>query len=106
MQTLQAPLREGDADDWNLEIASFHHRIECREDHLMGEVSGDTEEQQRVRTGGGHQEPAFLAVVFFPELTPGYQMRLQLHTKRMAVKAPQRGLLIADEADHGNITQL
>jgi hypothetical protein len=70
MQTLQAPLREGDADDWNLEIASFHHRIECREDHLMGEVSGDTEEQQRVRTGGGHQEPAFLAVVFFPELTP------------------------------------
>jgi hypothetical protein len=33
-------------------------------------------------------------------------MRLQLHTKRMAVKAPQKGLLIADEADHGNITQL
>src|SRR5579872_3988502 len=52
--------------------SSFYQRIECREDHLISEISRDTEEQQRVRTGGGHQEPAFLVVVFFPELMPGY----------------------------------
>ena len=38
----------------------------------MSEISRDTEEHQRVRTGGGHQDPAFLTVVFFPELMPGY----------------------------------
>ena len=48
VQALQTPLREGDADDRNLERASFHHRIECREDHLVGEIAGHTEDHQRV----------------------------------------------------------
>ena len=73
VQTFQAPLREGDADDRNLEISSFHDRIDCREDHLMGEISRDTEED-RVRTGDGHQLPAFLRQPF-PEPMPGYLKR-------------------------------
>ena len=64
VQTLQTPLREGDADYRDLEVASFHHRIERREDHLVGEIARHTEEHQRVRTGGGHQAPAFLAAAF------------------------------------------
>ena len=64
VQTRQTPLREGDADDRDLQGASFRHRIECREDHLVGEIARHTEEHQRVRTGGGHQAPPFLAAAF------------------------------------------
>ena len=49
MQTLQAPLREGDDDYRSLEGASFRHRIQCREGHLVREVSRHTEKHQRIR---------------------------------------------------------
>ena len=48
VQTRQTPLREGDADHRDLEGSSFHHRIERREDHLVGEIARHTEEHQRV----------------------------------------------------------
>ena len=58
-QTRQTPLREGDADDRGLQGTSFRHRIERREDHLVGEIARHTEEHQRVRTRSGHQAPSF-----------------------------------------------
>ena len=47
-QTLQTPLRKGDSDYWDLEGTLFRHRIECREDHLVGEIARHTEEHERV----------------------------------------------------------
>ena len=64
LQTVQTPLRERDADDRNFEVTTFHHRIERREDHLVGEITRHTEKHQRVGTGGGHQAPAFLVASF------------------------------------------
>ena len=48
VQTRHTPLREGDADHRDLEGTSFRHRIERREDHLMGEIARHTKEHQRV----------------------------------------------------------
>ena len=48
VQTLPTPLWEGDADNWNLECASLHHCIECREDHLVGKIARHTEDHQRI----------------------------------------------------------
>ena len=42
------PIRESDADDWNLEGTSFHHRIECWEDHFVRKVPRRSEDNQRV----------------------------------------------------------
>ena len=64
-QTRQTPLREGDADDRDLQGASFRHRIERREDHLVGEIARHTEEHQRVRTRCGHQAPFCLPAAAF-----------------------------------------
>lgn len=43
-QTRQTPLRESDADYGDLEIATLRHRIECGEDHLVGEIARHSEE--------------------------------------------------------------
>jgi len=48
VKTIEAPLREGYADDWHLESASFHHGIQCREDHLVRQIARHSEEHQRV----------------------------------------------------------
>jgi len=48
-QTLKTPLCEGDGDYRDLEDASLRHRIECGEDHLVGELACYTEKHQRVR---------------------------------------------------------
>ena len=64
VQIRQTPFRGGDADDWDVQGASFRQRIERREDHLVGEIARHTEEDQCVRTGGGHQAPPFLAAAF------------------------------------------
>ncbi len=48
VQTLQTPLREGDADDRNFERAALRHRIERREDHLVGQIARHAEDHQRI----------------------------------------------------------
>src|SRR6185437_12919987 len=53
-QTRETPIWEGDTDYRDFQCISFHHRIERREDHLVGEIARHTEEHQRVRTGGSH----------------------------------------------------
>ena len=54
VQAFGTPLRQGNADYGNLELASFHHRIKSREDHLVGQIAGNTEDNERVRTGSSH----------------------------------------------------
>ena len=73
VQTRQTPLREGDADYRDLEGAAFHHRIERREDHLVGEIARHTEEHQRVRTGGGHQSLLSWRASFPQRVPDGFQ---------------------------------
>ena len=64
VQTHHAPLWKGDTDDRNFESAFFHHCIECREDHLVGQIACHTEDHWCVRMGLGHQAPALLSAAF------------------------------------------
>jgi hypothetical protein len=48
VQTLQTPLGKSDTDDWDVEHASFCHRIKCRKDHLVGEVARHTEKYEGI----------------------------------------------------------
>src|ERR1017187_2229285 len=64
VQALYAPLWKRDTDDWNFKDAFFYHRIECREDHLVGQIACHAKDHQRVRMGLGHHAPALLSAVF------------------------------------------
>src|ERR1039458_2876646 len=75
VQTRQTPLGEGDADDRDFKVTSLHHGIECREDHLVGEIARHTEEHQRVGTGGCHQASTFLLVAAFSLWPPNWKRR-------------------------------
>ena len=59
LQVRLTPVRQRDTDDRNRQVASFRHRVECREDHLVGEIAGHPEDHQRVRTGCGHAASPF-----------------------------------------------
>jgi hypothetical protein len=48
VKTCKIPIRESYADDWNLQGASFHHRIELGEDHPVREVPGCSEDNYGV----------------------------------------------------------
>ncbi len=47
-QLFERPAGLGDADDRHVEMASLDHRLQSRKDHLVGEVAGGAEEDQRV----------------------------------------------------------
>ena len=51
----QVPARLGDADHRHVEMAAPDHRLQRREDLLVGQVAGGAEEDQRVRARGGHR---------------------------------------------------
>ena len=76
-QRRQSPFREGHADDRDLQVASFRHRIECREDHLVGKIACHTEEHQRVRTGGRHQATPVVADGTISQATSGLTNRMR-----------------------------
>ncbi len=62
LELVQVPARLGHADDRHVEIAAFHHRLQRREDLLVGQVAGGPEEDQRVGMGCVHDAfylPAF-----------------------------------------------
>ena len=48
-ELLEPPARLGDADDGHLEATGFGEGLERGEDHLVGEIPGRSEEDQRVR---------------------------------------------------------
>src|ERR1017187_8195435 len=64
VQAFRTPLRKGNADYRDFQRTSFCHGIKSREDHLVGEIAGNTEDNERVRTGSGHQASAFVAAAF------------------------------------------
>ena len=53
-QLRETPLREGHAHDRDLQHASSCHRVERREDHLVGEVASRAEQHQGVGVGLRH----------------------------------------------------
>ena len=53
-QLLERPARLGDADDRHREVAAADHRLQRREDLLVGQVAGGPEEHQGVGVGRGH----------------------------------------------------
>src|ERR1051325_3364188 len=53
-QLIHRPPRFRDADDRHVEMTAASHRLQGREDLLVGQVPGRTEEDERVRRRGGH----------------------------------------------------
>ena len=52
---VEAPARLRDADDGDVQAPAFQHRLERREDLLVGEVARGPEEDERVRPCGNHR---------------------------------------------------
>jgi hypothetical protein len=48
VQTRHTPLRKGNPDYRDIKSSSSRHGVECREDHLVGEIARHPEEYQRV----------------------------------------------------------
>src|SRR5579872_5791779 len=70
LQSLQRPLRKCDADDRNVEVSTFHHRIESGKDHFVGEITRHTVDHKSIRLRGAHQRlpsclPSFLRAAEF-----------------------------------------
>ena len=56
-ELLERPARLGDADDRHVEAAAPDHRLQRREDLLVGEVAGGAEEDERVGPLWGFHQP-------------------------------------------------
>ena len=61
LELVQVPARLGHADDRHVEVAAFHHRLQRREDFLVGQVAGGAEKHQGVGTGIVHVLSCLLA---------------------------------------------
>ena len=59
LELFEIPAGLGDPDHRNVEVAALQHRLQRREDLLVGEVARRPEEHQRVRVGRGHGRPWF-----------------------------------------------
>ena len=53
-ELVEVPAGLGHADDRHVEVAALHHRLQRREDLLVGEVAGRAEEDQRVGVRFAH----------------------------------------------------
>src|ERR1044071_2249060 len=74
-QLRQTPFRGGDADYRDVEDASLCHRVERREDHLMGEIPRHAEEHQRVGPRRDvvnlvHSTPSFFSILSTTAVVP------------------------------------
>ncbi len=54
LELVQIPARLCHPDHRHIEVPSFHHGLQGREDFLVGEVAGRTEKNQSVRSDCGH----------------------------------------------------
>src|SRR5215471_2901656 len=54
LQLIEIPTRLRNPDDRRVEMAALHHRLQRREDLLVGEISGGAKKDQRVRVGITH----------------------------------------------------
>src|ERR1700745_454951 len=62
---IKIPSSLGDADDRNIEMSPFHHRLQGRENLLVCKIAGGAEENQRVRVGICHECPLLQAASDF-----------------------------------------
>ena len=51
LELVEVPAGLGHADHRHVEVAALHHRLQRREDLLVGQVAGGAEEHQRVGVG-------------------------------------------------------
>src|ERR1700722_11259072 len=69
-ELIEIPALFCNADHRHIEIAAFHHRMQRREDLLVGEVAGRTEENEGVRMEIIHGI-SFLKRRVYPRPFPG-----------------------------------
>src|SRR5215471_20951995 len=55
---IEAPTSLGHADDRHVEVAAFRHRLQRREDFLVGQIARGAKKDQGVRLGCVHGEPS------------------------------------------------
>ena len=53
-ELVEVPAGLGYADDWHFEVATFQHRLQRREDLLVGQIARRAEEDQGVGVGIAH----------------------------------------------------
>ena len=53
-EPVEVPAGLGYADDWHFEVATFQHRLQRREDLLVGQIARRAEEDQGVGVGIAH----------------------------------------------------
>ena len=53
LELVEVPAGLGHADDRHVEVAALHHRLQRREDLLVGQIAGGAEEDQGVGVGLG-----------------------------------------------------
>ena len=62
---IEVPTGLGHADDRHVEVAALHHRLQRREDLLVGQIAGGAEEDQGVGMGIVHEFSSSLWRRFF-----------------------------------------
>ena len=69
-ELVEVPAGLGHADDRHVEVAAFHHRLQRREDFLVGQIARGAEEDQGVGMGMSHRHVLSSAVTCWP-ISPG-----------------------------------
>ena len=54
LELVEVPAGLGHADDRHVEVAALHHRLQRREDLLVGQIAGGAEEDQGIGMGVAH----------------------------------------------------
>src|SRR6516225_4525981 len=55
VKLIEIPPSFGNPDHGNIEVSSLYHRLEGRENLLVGKISGGAEKNERVRVGVSHE---------------------------------------------------
>ena len=76
-ELVEVPAGLGHADDRHVEVAALHHRLQRREDLLVGQIAGGAEEDQGVGMGFAHRD------LLSPSLAGGFS-RCPPNSKRIA----------------------
>ena len=99
LQLIKIPTGPGHTDDRHIEVPTLQHRLQRRENLLVGEVAGGAEEDKRIGTRFAHRDVAFSTVICRRVFRDGRQTRSALpkaacsgspprHVSRIARRAP------------------
>ena len=79
-ELVEVPAGLGHADDRHIEVAALHHRLQRRENFLVGQIAGGAEKDQGIRMGIVHS--------FCPHVGGFFQMSAELvaHRRKQFVR--------------------